>query len=81
MAVQKEKPCSGVFIPKVDERPVHCKDYKSTDCVYVSDEVNFSPFQLHFNDSLSNLLNCMLSDLRELNKELTLLKREINKQK
>ena len=66
----KEKPCNGVFIPSVDERPVACKEYVSTDCSYVSDMVNFSPYQLQFNDSLTNL-----------NKEVCLLKRDINKSK
>lgn len=77
----KENPCNGVFIPSVDERPVACKEYVSTDCSYVSDKVNFAPYQLQFNDSLTNLLNCILNDLKELNKEVSLLKRDINKSK
>lgn len=69
-----------VFTPKVDDTPVPCPGgYHSTDCVYVSDKVNYQQFGLYPKDNLTALLNALICRIEDQDKLISKLSRKINR--
>ena len=70
---------SSVFTPKLDETPIPCEKYYTTDCVYLSDDVDVSYLGLDEHDSLTKLLNTLISRIKEQDNMIRDLKFKYNK--
>lgn len=68
-----------VFTPQLDETPVPCDKYYTTDCVYVSDKVDVTHLGLSERESLSTLLNTMVCRIREQDDIINKLNVKLNK--
>lgn len=79
VTLSNEKSGADVYRPKVDETPVPCRYYQSTDCVYVSDNVDASYLGLGKMESLSDLLEKMICEMKNKDKEIIKLNNEIKK--
>ena len=74
--------CGSVFKPRPDETPVPCPDgYMSTDCVYPSQKVNLAPLEIDPGGTMTDVLNCLMMRIREMEKELSMLRRDLNRLK
>lgn len=69
----------GVFTPQLDETPVPCETYYTTDCVYVSDDVDVSHLGLEGQESLTKLLDTLVCRIREQDKMISELAFKYNK--
>lgn len=68
-----------VFTPQLDETPVPCDKYYTTDCVYVSDNVDVTHLGLSERESLSTLLDTMVCRIREQDDIINKLNVKLNK--
>lgn len=68
-----------VFTPQLDETPVPCDKYYTTDCVYVSDKVDVTNLGLSERESLSTLLDTMVCRIREQDDIINKLNVKLNK--
>lgn len=68
-----------VFTPQLDETPVPCETYYTTDCVYVSDEVDVTHLGLEQRESLSKLLDTMACRIKEQDDMINTLLMKLNK--
>lgn len=56
--------CAGIARPQLDESPVPCEQYMSSDCAYASDKVEMSWLGVSEGDSMTDLLNALLEEVR-----------------
>lgn len=56
--------CAGIARPQLDESPVPCEQYVSSDCVYTSDKAEMSWLGVSEGDSMTNLLNALLEEVK-----------------
>ena len=69
-----------VYKPAVDEEAVPCPDgYMSTDCVQPSVKVNLAAMDVDPDGSLTDVINCMMKRIREMEREMSLLRRDLNR--
>ena len=72
--------CGSVFKPQPDETQVPCPDgYMSTDCVIPSDKLNLATLEITQSASMTDVLNCMMESIRSLEKEISVLRRDLNR--
>lgn len=64
MASPNNNGCKTV-IPYLDETPVPCETYYTTDCVYVSDKVDVSSLGMEERECLTALLDKIVCRLNE----------------
>lgn len=56
--------CAGIARPQLDESPVPCEQYVSSDCAYASGKVEMSWLGVSEGDSMTDLLNALLEEVR-----------------
>lgn len=71
----------GVYKPRVDETPVPCDHYDSTDCVYVSDDTDKGYLSLDPKPSLTSFLNAVVCRMKEQDRAIEYYKNELEKLK
>lgn len=64
----------AVFTPRVDETPVPCESYHGSDCVYLSDNVDYGYLGLDPQSSLTSFINRLFCHLKEQEREIKSLK-------
>lgn len=68
----------GICIPRVDETPVPCPDgYMSTDCIYCTDGLEAGYFGVSQKSQLTELVNAMVCHIKEQDREIEYLKKQI----
>ena len=70
--------CAGIARPQLDESPVPCEQYMSSDCVYTSDKAEMSWLGVPEGDSMTNLLNALLEEIRSPRSRMEKLESKIN---
>ena len=68
-----------VFTPQLDETPVPCDKYYTTDCVYMSDDVDVSYVGLEDRECLTKLLDTLICRIKEQDDVIRKLNIKINK--
>lgn len=70
--------CAGITRPQLDESPVPCEQYMSSDCVYASDKAEMSWLGVPEGDSMTNLLNALLEEIRSQRSRIEKLESIVN---
>lgn len=73
--------CGKVFKPVPDETPVPCDDYKSSDCVFMSEKFSCLGMDVMPESSLTEVMNKMLSIIDDQARQIRNLERIVNKLK
>ena len=68
-----------VFTPQLDETPVPCETYYTTDCVYASDKVRVGYLGIEDRADLSKLLDKLICRVKEQEDMIVELKNKINR--
>ena len=66
------------YRPMVDEYPVPCEKYISTDCVYPSDSARVEAFGIAPGCDLTSFINGLVKVIQEQNRKIGELERKIN---
>lgn len=64
----------AVFTPRVDETPVPCESYHGSDCIYLTDNVDYGYLGLDPQSSLTTFINSLVCHLKEQEREIKSLK-------
>lgn len=70
--------CAGICRPQLDESPVPCDMYVFSDCVYGAEGMDLSWLGMSDGDSLTNIFNSMLEELRSQRKRIEELEAIVN---
>lgn len=81
VTLSNNKSGTDIYRPRVDETPVPCESYHSTDCIYVSDNLDASYIGIGSMENLSTLLHKMIQEIKFRDREIARLDNEIKKLK
>lgn len=72
---------ADIFTPRVDETPVPCDHYQSSDCVYMSDKTDSGYLGISQQSSLTDFVNELICRMKEQDQMIRSMDNEINKLK
>lgn len=81
VTITNEMTGGDAYRPRVDETPVPCDHYSSTNCVYVSDDVESGYLGLGSKEALTGYLNALICRMKEQDREIRKLSNEIKRLK
>lgn len=67
------------YRPTVDETPVPCERYTSTDCVYPGEEARVEFLNITSGCNLTDVINALVVALQERDKRIMELERKLNR--
>lgn len=67
------------YRPTVDEYPVPCENYVSTDCVYPSENARVEALGVAPGCDLTSVINAMVRIIEDRDRKISELERKINK--
>lgn len=67
------------YRPTVDETPVPCETYTSTDCVYPGEEARVEFLNITSGCNLTDVINALVVALQERDKRIMELERKLNR--